>query len=46
LLDDDVDIAWPAEFPLVGRAFEEDQISIIASAGRFSYEYLFRLKDQ
>jgi NitT/TauT family transport system substrate-binding protein len=45
LLDDDVDIAWAAEFPLVRRAFEKDQISIIASVSRFSDEYLFALKN-
>ncbi len=46
LLKGDLDIAWSAEFAIVGRAFEKRPISIITIFGRFTTQFLFARKDR
>ena len=46
LLKGDVDMAWVAEFPFVGRALAKEEISIIAIVGRYNEQVLFGLKDR
>jgi NitT/TauT family transport system substrate-binding protein len=46
LLNGDIDIAWTAEYPMVGRAFEQRPIRIIASDGRFTTCFLLARTDR
>ncbi|MBI4287840.1 MAG: NrtA/SsuA/CpmA family ABC transporter substrate-binding protein [Chloroflexi bacterium] len=46
LLKGEVDIAVPAEYPLIGSAFEKDPVRAIASIDKVQYFYLIGRKDR
>ncbi len=46
LLAGNEDLVWVAEFPMVRRAFEGDEISIIAVVDRFNEQHIFGRKDR
>jgi NitT/TauT family transport system substrate-binding protein len=46
LLAHETDLAWAAEFPLVRRAFDREDISVIAVVDRFQEQRLFVRKDR
>lgn len=46
LLDREVDIAVPAEYPLIGAAFKGQEVQAIASIDKVQYFFLFGRKDR
>ncbi len=46
LLKGEVDIATPAEYPLIGGAFKRERVRAIASIDKVSYFYLIGRKDR